>query len=406
MPSNTPEFSLTESAKDGLVGFLEDVTYEGLSQSYAAATDYPGFVASNEPVLNHLAPARAITRAACRRWARGGGPQNLPGFDGAWAGICTPYLDSIAENPGSGLISPPFTGGQCPIGYTVSSGNYTLRRIRCSDGAVLFSGAGVVRGRANVLGPIKAITAVQTQSSNCGAKEIILRVTNGNNTVLDVGVLAGPGSNTERFEIVGLAPTVTPSNGAPDTCGNPAPTYKPPKIPTGLPPLTPQPITIPGIGPVSVDVTFSPTGGLVINLPDIGVDVELPNPFEKPGAPSEPSVPDPGPPPGDVGQPGAPSTTGEGGEVEGEAPAGSVLVGVRVEVLTLPPNPSRYTEEVYRGAYYVYMGVPGLLDLDPAGSMVRLDQFIFAEQPNLTAWRVRANSRYIVRATPYYRSAE
>jgi hypothetical protein len=52
------------------------------------------------------------------------------------------------------------------------------------------------------------------------------------------------------------------------------------------------------------------------------------------------------------------------------------------------------------------MGGPEGLDQDYAGSMLSDGQFVFAEQDNLTRWRVAANIGYSWSVTPYYREVK
>lgn len=390
VPQGTTAQALTDAAKDSLLDLAVEYVTGGLEDFAFAALDYPAFLADTSPIVTAGQPARQIGRAMCRQYARGGGPQNLPGFDAAWSGICGPYLDSIGESPTPGGIAPQFTGGQCAgVSYVLT---YQYNSV-LANGQLIEPPE--VR-TATITGPILAVRGA-------GSPEFQrIEVVRGNG----IGTLRSGSCPQGCYKNIKVN-SVVRADGQPDVCGDPPPLYDPPKIKPGLPTLPPTtPVDLPGIGPVDFGFEFSPSGAINVSLPDVGVDFTVEDPFGLGGDGGDggggPAVP----PPGDVGAPGTPQTTGEGGEAAGEAPPGSVLVGLRVQVLTVPSNRNRYTEEVYRGAYYVYMGVPGLLDLDPAGAMVRLDQFIFAEKENLTAWRVRANSKYVIRVTPYYRSAE
>ena len=76
-----------------------------------------------------------------------------------------------------------------------------------------------------------------------------------------------------------------------------------------------------------------------------------------------------------------------------------------VEIDSVPPNANvLFTEAgpVYKGPYYVYLGVEDRLDLQPEGSVARQTQFYFAP-PDSTHWRVTANSGYTTTITPYYK---
>lgn len=390
VPQGTVGEALTDSARDGLAGLLEQAAFKGLEDAYRIATELPQFIADNDFIAPGAIPTRLIGRAACRAYARGGGPQRNPGFDGFWGGLCAPYLDSIGESPDPGGVGLPFTGGQCPgvryefdFSFTDVNGERQTVDRRVNGRLV---GAFVTPPNQN-----GALEVGVKFISNLSGSEEFLQV-----SAVNQGQNAAPAISNVRVD-----------GGGADTCGDPPPVYDPPKIKPGLPTVGPQPIDFPGIGPTPFTVTFSPEGTLVIDLPEVGVDVAIEDPFGfGGGGDDDGGGGGGGAPPGDVGAPGAAQDTGPGGDAEGEAPEGSVLTGVRVQILSFPSSRNKYTDEVFRGAYYVYMGVPGLLDLDFGGAMVRTDQFFFAEKENLTAWRVRANTNYELRATPYYRSAE
>lgn len=402
VPEGTEPQTLGDAGIDSLTGFVEDYVTAGLGDLNYAVTDLPGFLADEAPVTTAALFPRTVLRGACRSYARGSGPQNLPGFDAAWGGICEPYLESIGENPTPGSIARPYTGGQCPANYTVEvRGNINV--IDCNTGNTFDAGP-AFNGRAGIRGPISGLRLALTGGGACGPTSSQVVGIDGNGTPFSFPGLNGV-NQSSRVSYTGVTFTLIREDGQPDSCGDPPPLYDPPKVRPGLPPLPPTtPVDIPGIGPVDIGVEFSPSGEIVVSLPEVGVEVNLPNPFD---GQDDSEGGDGGPadgPPGDVGEPGSPELTGEGGEAEGEAPEGSVLTGLRVELLSFPGSRTKYTEEVYRGAYYVYMGVPGLLDLDFGGAMVRLDQFFFAEKDNLTRWRVSANTGYSTRVTPYYRS--
>ena len=389
VPQGSVPESITDAAKDGLLDLAVEYVTGGLQDFAFAALDYPEFLADTGPIVAAGQPARQIGRAMCRQYARGGGPQNLPAFDAAWSGICGPYLESIGEDPLPGSVGKPFNGGQCAgVLYTV-----TFRyNIIGTDGSTIEP---AITATSNALGPISGIRGQGAPAFQ--------------NIVIDSG--AGPdfartGSCVQgcyrNISIVSIAR----ADGQPDSCGDPPPVYDPPKIRPGLPTLPPsEPIDFPGIGPIGVGFEFSPSGEINVSLPDVGVDFTVEDPFGLGDDEGEPGGPS-GPPPGDVGAPGSPSVVGPGGDAEGEAPPGKVLTGLRVQITAFPPSRNKYTDEVYRGAYYAYMGVPGLLDLDFGGAMVRQDQFLLAEKDNLTAWRIRANTGYELITTPYYREAE
>lgn len=391
MPSNVEPFELDEAAKDSLVGAVADIAGTVLGESFYASTDLPGFLADTAPTLPHLAAGKEVARLVCRRYARGQGPGSLPGFNALWGSICEPYLDSIGENPGDGTLEREFEGGQCPVQYKVTSSIEPFPFQDCST-----FGPGI--SDQTYTGPIRGLRfAVENPSGvlcTPGRNVVYLKHGPGNSETL-----LGGGGYGVKASIV----SVQRVDGLPDNCGSPPPLYDPPNIPPGLPPVPPTPIRLPGVGPVNVDVTIGPSGEIVVNLPDINTDVTIEDPFGFGGDVGGDGGGGEGPPPGDPGDPGAPVEVGPGGEAEGEAPGGKVLTGVRVQLLNVPPSKNQYTSEVYRGVYYVYMGTPGLLEHYPSGAMVTSDQFTFASQDYLTSWRVRANDKWSIRTTPYYR---
>lgn len=389
VPENSVAQTLTDAAKDGITELIAGYVIDGLQDSVWAATDLPGFIADDGPISLPNQPLRQITRLACKSYARGGGPQNLPGFDAIWSGICTPYLDSIGESPEPGNgIAPPFSGGQCPgVTYNVSvTGTVPPNAPQTFE--------------ANLVGPLRWNQDLPPvpPDPGCGPGSAWKRYT-----------IAGQGSGT-IISWVGCDATLTvnyvnPLYGGANDCGDPPPLYDPPKVKPDLPAVPKTPIDLPGIGPVGVNINFNPDGTLNVELPDVGVEVDVPINIGG-GDGGDGAGGAAGPPPGDVGEPGSPEVVGPGGDAEGEAPPGKVLTGLRVQITAFPPSRNKYTDEVYRGAYYAYMGVPGLLDLDFGGAMVRADQFLLAEKDNLTAWRISANTGYELITTPYYREAE
>lgn len=387
--SSAPEI-LTEAGKDSLIGFVSDAITQTFDDTVYQITDLPGFIADTNNVGPYANVSRQAGRLACRSWARGGGPQNLPGFDAAWGAICEPYLDSIDESPSTGGLDNGFAGGQCPgVLYNVRA------RVTLPNNPPQIT-------EANLVGPLRynQDLAAYPDNPGCTGGNSWKRFSIAGSTQTAIISWVGCGAGLEVL-------SVTPLNGGSNDCGDPPPLYDPPKVKPGLPVVGPQPIDLPGIGPTPIEITFNPDGTLNVDLPDLNTNFDVPVDIglELGGGDGGGGGGD-GPPPGDVGNPGSASDTGPGGDAEGEAPEGSVLTGVRVQILSFPSSRNKYTEEVFRGAYYVYMGVPGLLDLDFGGAMVRTDQFFFAEKDNLTAWRVRANTNYELRATPYYREVE
>jgi hypothetical protein len=210
-------------------------------------------------------------------------------------------------------------------------------------------------------------------------------------------VLAGA-SFGARVSGISLTPI-----GGPDNCGNQPPEFRPP-----VPPPSPGPRVEP-FNPtpeidVDIDLTINNDGDITFN---IGTGPVVVDPFPEvppPGQTTEP--PGSGYPPGEVGDPAPPEDTGPGGVAAGCAPAGKVLVGVKVNILEPLPKVSEYDPSVRRGVCYVYMGVPGNLALEPSGVALRDGQFCLAPVDYLTCYEVRANTGYSLRVTPYYRDVE
>lgn len=387
MPANRGSLALNDLAKKSLADALKGYVQGGLGDFAFAGSDLPGFLADTSPVVAAAQPTRQIVRAACRTYARGGGPQNLPGFDAVWSGICTPYLESIDEAPGTGSVGPAFQGGQCPgVSYVVSvagAGDTTI---------------GPGTATRNVVGPVGGMCFGPV--NQFGNTPIGVSGANG------CSFSGGGQVNTRPDQQFKWKVTSVSRVSGADNCGNPPPSYQPAPVPPGLPPLPPtSPVDLPGIGPVSVGVSFNPDGTLNITAPSLGIEVNV----------GDPTADDDGGGGGGggVGEPGSPGTpqdtgagdpaSGEGGDAEGEAPPGSVLVGVRVDVVNAPDSRVRYTNEVDRGVVYVYMGTDEGMGLEPTGSMLRSGQFFFAQKDYLTKWQVRSRFGYNNRVTPYYR---
>lgn len=341
----------------------------------------------------------AFGRAACRRWARGQGPQGALA-DAINAPLCQPYLEDIGEWPGSGSYAPPFSGGQCSINYRVFA-----RRVR-TDGADLSTciddGVIEITPAGGLPGPIGGIVF---SSTNTGPPSFI--------PVDEAALIFGGGQQSPlggRFSGCSqpffTITSVVPVGGAPDVCGDPKDGYDPaPKLPDdgydGTEPWGP------GLPDIRID--FNPDGSINIDLPDVDTDgprtvPDRTNPDNYPGPITE--LPEP-PPPGDQGDAGGAGTTGDGGEEEGEAPPGQVLVGVLIEVLSGPPDKQGFIDpDVWKWPCWVYMGGDAGLDQDLAGQYLRSPQFVHAETENATRYRVVANIGYNLRVTPYYREVE
>lgn len=388
MPSNSGPVSLSDEGKKSVTDFLESAARQGVGDGLDYAKDLPGFIADDTPRTVPFAAAKGIARQACRNWARGNTPQNLPGFDSYWDGVCRPYLEDIGEAPATGSLAPPFAGGQCPDTYTVTVRG--LSNTPATIGDSTRTGIGPVSGVC--FGPVNQF----------GLTPIGVRFANG-------CVVSGQGRSTTRpanhgsFSVV----SVVRANGQADNCGNPPARYTPAPIPPGLPPLPPTtPIDIPGVGPVNIGVDFNPDGTISITAPDVGVDVNVGDPSGE----GEGGGVDPSGGAGDQTDPGLPgdsSDSGIGGDAEGEAPDGEELVGLLVQVLASPQDANVFANNAsqpFRGVGYVRMGYPNRLGVDISGGTVISPQFFHAQQRGLTNWAVNANLGFNLRTTPYYRT--
>jgi len=335
-------------------------------------------------------------RERCRQfanlpaWARllGNGPL------GTMDRICRPYWDDNGWD-GPEVAPAPFTGGQCPgKRYEVSSEIVNPAGTVFNSGTIVFVGplgapsfGEVSPGRYEL-----RMTTGGTTTSFPAPCSSITSTTTADRLVR--GVTSAPGQTfTGRVTSV----TVCASDGA-DNCGDPPPEF--PIRPGPNPPPDPGPVG----GPVPTDNPENPTGPPLIPIPPYQDPIYGPIPIVGPTGP--PGGGTPPPPPGDIGDPGSPSDTGVGGEAEGEAPAGSILVGLRIDVLASPPKARQFAPGVFRAACYIYMGAASNLDQDYGGSMLKSGQFFFAEKENLTHWLVSANTGYNHRVTPYYREVE
>lgn len=354
------------------------------------------FIAGPRPSNPVLGAYHDYTRWVCDSYAQvPGWARAVPGTGVAQAAIdasigqtCAPYLGS-----GAPRVVPPFTGGQCPVSYRVQCS----ATITFNDGSTLNSTTGVyiLRGPITGFGTAPGGAACGGSTKPAGAV-----FHNGGTTVV---ACPGPAASITITGFVLLERV----DGQPDNCGNPRP-----KLPTPSPTRPPDPgPNPPGGGQPPV---FGPRGTPIFRPGPIRSPYDEP---DIPFPPFDPYYPDDGgeddpyygpdnPPPGDPGDPGVPSPTGDGGEGEGDAPEGSELVGLKINLTKIPLSAKEYAPGVYRGACYIYMGNDAGLDQDFAGSMIADGQFVLAEKGGLTRWRVVANPGYDVLVTPYYREVE
>lgn len=402
MTNPTTPTTLTGQGRQTLLRFVDQVFSDWLDQSYRATTDFPGYIRDADSPPPFLLLPVGLTRQTCRRWARGDALVRGPGFDAAWGAICNPYLDSIGEDPSDGSLAPPFTGGQCVGGYGVE-GTYTSTCTNPAGQTLNWSGAGVVQG------PIQGVQIVNDSFRvvgsgnsfvNCNVAFTSLVLANaGPGKPVACSQLQSASQGAENVRITRLFPI-----GFPDNCGDPPPDYLPPQTPTGLPPLSPIPINVPGIGPVDFQVDFDADGNIEVCFPDLDFCTTIANPFGPDATPggTDPTINDPG-------TPGTPEEPGAGELAEGTVEEDEELVGVLVELIANPPNANRFqniSAQVFRGIGYVRMGWPGRLGVDVSASTVEFPQFFHAQQRGLKAWAVRPNVGFRLRSTPYTRTIE
>jgi hypothetical protein len=379
---------LTDKDKTDIVKQLTG----GWSRIFTDAVDIfdrSNFVAGNESRSPLATAVRTITRFNCRRWARADKELFSTNVNQVNADICGQYLDGISENPDDGSISRAFIGGQCNDLYLV---NWTRN-----------FGGGITTATRLVRGPIGGTRAFIGGGST--RAQIFAR--NASTSDSTCGFLSdiGPawydlGSNSGS-EIPGstcVINSITPCPGNADNCGNITPDITQPNTPTGLPTLPPTiTVNLPGLGPVDVGIDLNPDGTIEICIDQLDTCFTL-----DPISPDDGDAPDPG----DVGEPDEEEDTDQDGEAEGCAPDGSVLGGLSIAIKGTPPNPNKYSDEVFRGVAFVYMGVEDNLALHPEASSMKNNQFFFPYKDNLTCWLVRANVGYSLGVTPYYKSGD
>jgi len=323
-------------------------------------------------------------------WARALGN----GTAGTMDRICTPYWDDNGWD-GPEVTPPPFNGGQCDgelylveIGWTNDGTGVRQKVSRVAFGPI---------GPASILvdgftNRLQFGSRGARASQDCATAPPAVEPYAISTVSSTAGSRSAPGIDS-----------ISKCSGA-DNCGDPPTEF--PTRPGPNPPPDPGPIG----GPVPTDNPNDPTGPPLIPIPPYEDPIYGPTPIVGPTGPTggtgEPGGGTPPPPPGDIGNPGGASDTGAGGEAEGEAPEGSILVGLKIDILASPPKARQFVEGIFRGAVYIYMGVTGNLDQDYGGAMLKTGQFFFAEKDNLTHWRINANNGYNHRVTPYYRELE
>lgn len=358
-----------------LVAPVKEAAREVLGFGWELFNDRPEFIASTDD-RNLLATAvRALSQYNCRRWAAADKSNFSTRVNTGNAQLCGPYLESLGENPDDGDLSVPFTGGQCVgVSYVVRRQNRTT--------AGNFGAPANTTGIGPVIGPYLDIDGLIGRAG-------INFAGSGK-----VQTLSGPATEV-------LAPTIisiTRSDGLPDTCGNPPTQISPPSTVTPVTPIPPTiTINLPGVGPVTVDLSFDEDGDPVFCIEEIDtcitVDVGDPGGAEPP----------PGLEPGDQGEPGGSIDVGSGDVAEGEDPDRN-LTGVLVQTIAYPPRTNRLfnaVEAYTKGGYWVYFGGDAGFSQNPEAAISRADQFYYAP-PNSNRFRVVPNNGFTLRVTPYY----
>jgi hypothetical protein len=368
--------------------------------------DRANFVAGNDTRSPIGEAVRSLTRFNCRRWARGVSGEFSPAVNQANANICGQYLDSISERPSPGSIGPELPGGQCVgVSYSVVL-SYVGNSERCPGATASPTNLNSERTLGPIFGPISDVGIEPTVTGNCGFQgaQFYVQGFNGAGEPLKLTQGAvGTGRSDMRYRhfshnVVSIART----DGLPDDCGALAPRIVPPTPLPGLPALpNPSPITLPGFGTVPVEVTLNPDGTFTVSLPTLDSEfvVDLSG-----GAGATPGGDGGlgGLPPGDVGTPVDPVATDSEGEADGEAPEGSVIGALKIDVVSAPNTAKTFVGGVFRAVCYIYMGTDDGLDMHPDGALMVAAQLVLPKKDNLTKWKVQANPGYDLNVTPFY----
>lgn len=291
--------------------------------------------------------------------------------------ICRPFLDSVGA--GGGLKAKlPFRGGQCPVLYLAES---------------FTTVDGVENGpfsQQTVVGPV-TLLSTETFPTPGNPGFTTTRWTflggDGQQRILSFGAGGGPQNAVQTFKL-------RRADGLLDDCGNPAPDVEQP-TPDPAPQPNPRPIIVAPDIDIDASININAAGIAIVNFGDGNIEI---NPFGGGGAGD-----DGGPAPGDLGEPGNP-VDGEGGEeIDGEAPDGKVIGGLIINFRAQPVGAKEYSDGIFRGGCYVYIGNPAGLDLHPECSMLRDGQLILPEKDNLTRFSVVVNPGFSLRVTPLFR---
>jgi len=362
---------------DRVVQELPNFFRDGVDQLVTGEGEY---IRAGEPRGTVGKIGQAIARSYCRQYGADPGAAKF-GNAARIENACRPYLDD--QDPDKGAkIRVPFPGGQCTGLYFLTYSYQTIN----TNGTLTTPPTVRTSSVAGPLSNLRGAGAPAFQSIVVTSGDVLARQLRGGNC---------PQGCYANITFV----SAVRQNGLPDNCGDQPPivTQPGPIVDPSPPPFVFNPS---GDINVNVDATVNVNGTINVGIggPTVNVDPFPPDGGGDGGGPT-------GPAPGDIGSAGGSADTGVGGEAEGEAPAGEVLVGIKVDILASPPRARQYAPGVFRGAGYFYMGVTGNLDQDYGGAMLKSGQFFFTEKDNLTHWSVSANNGYNFRVTPYYREA-
>lgn len=389
---------MSNSWISNLADTFRDTATSALGAGFKALRDPGGFLRDElPPETDGLTKwIQDRNRRACRQHARNeaaGLYSDLGVLRRPRYGHCKPYLDSINEGPTTGgSYGPPFTGGQCSgtiyqviVTYNLGTG---------APGVCSAPFDQPVNGVNGVPGPIRGITSQGVVIPGSSTPGIQSFLNHGNNQQISLGQTF-VGCSLPHVVIK----SVTRLSGNPDTCGNPPNEYKPPKYPTGLPPLPPPTIAPPG-GDGSDDIQVDPDGNWrICENGDC-------TPWFPPGGGSGPdSGGGPGEPDGDPEETD-PNDPDNPNEVSGCVADGNLLTGIKINFIEIPPHQAPLGDIYYR-VCWVWMGPDSdKLDMIIDGRTMRDGQFVIPDSRDCTCYKVRANAGWRLEVQPYSRPKE